>query len=41
MPVEEFAETYNVRKIKDIKGKEWDLYDDEIDCIGTICIIRN
>lgn len=35
MPVEEFAETYNVRKIKDIKGKEWDLYDDEIDCILT------
>ena len=35
MPVEEFAETYNVRKIKDIKGKEWDLYDDDIDCILT------
>lgn len=30
-----FAETYNVRKIKDIRNKEWDLYDDKIDCIMT------
>lgn len=35
MPVEEFAEKYNVRKIIDINGKEWDLFDDKIDCILT------
>ena len=35
MPVEEFAEKYNVRKIMDISGKEWDLFDDKIDCILT------
>ena len=35
MPVEEFAKTYNVSKIIDIYGKEWDLFEDEIDCIMT------
>lgn len=35
MPVEEFAKTYNVSKIIDIKGKEWDLFEDKIDCILT------
>lgn len=35
MPVEEFAKEYHVRKISDINGKEWDLFDDKIDCILT------
>ena len=35
MPVEEFAKEYHVRKITDINGKEWDLFDDKIDCILT------
>ncbi|WP_334093563.1 hypothetical protein [Helicobacter typhlonius] len=35
MPVEEFAKTYNVSKIIDIYGKEWDLFEDKIDCIMT------
>lgn len=35
MPAEEFAESYRVRKIVDINGKEWDFFDDEIDCILT------
>lgn len=35
MPVEEFAKTYNVSKIIDINGKEWDLFEDKIDCILT------
>lgn len=35
MPVEEFAKTYNVSKIIDIYGREWDLFEDEIDCIMT------
>lgn len=35
MPVEEFAEECHVRKITDISGKEWDLFDDKIDCILT------
>lgn len=35
MPVEEFAREYKVSKIIDIYGKEWDLFEDEIDCILT------
>lgn len=35
MPVEEFAKTYNVSRIIDIYGKEWDLFEDGIDCILT------
>ena len=35
MPIEEFAKTYNVSKIIDINGKEWDLFTDKIDCILT------
>lgn len=35
MPVEEFAKTYDVSKITDINGKEWDLFEDKIDCILT------
>lgn len=35
MPIEEFAKTYNVSKIIDINGKEWDLFEDKIDCILT------
>lgn len=35
MPVEEFANTYEVSKIIDINGKEWDLFADEIDAILT------
>lgn len=35
MPVEEFAKTYNVSKIIDIYGREWDLFEDKIDCILT------
>lgn len=35
MPVEEFAKIYRVRKIVDINGKEWDLFDDKIECILT------
>lgn len=35
MPVEEFARIYKVSKIIDIKGKEWDLFKDKIDCILT------
>lgn len=35
MPIEEFAETYNVSRIIDINGKEWDLFEDKIDCILT------
>lgn len=35
MPIEEFAKTYNVSKIIDINGKEWDLFGDKIDCILT------
>ena len=31
----EFAKKYNVRKIIDRWGKEWDLYDDKINCILT------
>ena len=33
MPIEEFAKTYNVSKIIDINGKEWDLFTDKIVCI--------
>ena len=35
MPVTEFAEVFHVRTIKDINGKEWDLFNDKIDCILT------
>ena len=35
MPVEEFAREYKVSKIIDIYGKEWDLFEDKIDCILT------
>lgn len=35
MPIEEFAKTYNVSKIIDVYGKEWDLFADKIDCILT------
>lgn len=35
MPVTEFAEELGVRIIKDINGKEWDLFNDKIDCILT------
>lgn len=35
MPIEEFARTYNVSKVIDINGKEWDLFEDKIDCILT------
>lgn len=35
MPVEGFAKTYNVSKIIDVYGKEWDLFEDKIDCILT------
>ena len=35
MPIEEFAEAYYVSKIIDINGKEWDLFEDKIDCILT------
>ncbi len=35
MPVEEFANTYEVSKIIDVNGKEWDLFADEIDAILT------
>ena len=35
MPVTEFAEVFGVRLIKDINGKEWDLFNDKIDCILT------
>lgn len=35
MPVTEFAEVFHVNKIKDINGKEWNLFNDKIDCILT------
>lgn len=35
MPVTEFAEVFHVRTIKDINGKEYDLFNDKIDCILT------
>ena len=35
MPIEEFAKTYNVSRIIDIYGKEWDLFEDKIDAILT------
>lgn len=35
MPIEEFAKAYHVSKIIDINGKEWDLFEDKIDCILT------
>ena len=35
MPVTEFAEVFGVRLIKDINGKEWDLFNNKIDCILT------
>ena len=35
MPIGEFARTYNVSKIIDINGKDWDLFEDKIDCILT------
>lgn len=35
MPVTEFAEVFHIRTIKDINGKEWDLFNDKIDCILT------
>lgn len=33
--LKKFAKKFNVRKIKDIGGKEWDLFDDRIDVILT------
>ena len=33
--IKAFAETYHMRKIKDRWNKEWDLYDDKINCIMT------
>ena len=35
VPAEEFAGEYNVSRITDIYGKEWDLFADRIDCILT------
>lgn len=35
MPVTEFAKVFHVRTIKDINGKEYDLFNDKIDCILT------